>query len=98
MKMLKKITKVLLITLASLLVIVFCLLFTAPGNHFIAFTANKLVDGLSIKLPSGRFLYNDAFDVHFENQSIKFDAKQLKIDLLTYATIHHHFHDPGLPY
>lgn len=81
MKMLKKITKVLLITLASLLVIVFCLLFTAPGNHFIAFTANKLVDGLSIKLPSGRFLYNDAFDVHFENQSIKFDAKQLKIDL-----------------
>ncbi len=81
MKMLKKITKVLSITLASLLVIVFCLLFTAPGNHFIAYTANKLVDGLTIKLPSGRFLYNDAFDVYFENQGIKLDAKQLKIDL-----------------
>ena len=81
MKMLKKITKVLSITMASLLVIVFCLLFTAPGNHFIAYTANKLIDGLTIKLPSGRFLYNDAFDVHFENQGIKLDAKQLKIDL-----------------
>ena len=81
MKMLKKITKVLSITLASLLVIVFCLLFTAPGNHFIAYTANKLVDGLKINVPSGRFLYNDAFDVHFENQGIKLDAKQLKIDL-----------------
>ncbi|MEM7389425.1 MAG: translocation/assembly module TamB, partial [Pseudomonadota bacterium] len=79
--MLKKITKVLSITLASLLIIVFCLLFTAPGNHFIAYTANKLVDGLKINLPSGRFLYNDAFDVHFENQGIKLEAKQLKIDL-----------------
>ncbi len=81
MKMLKKITKVLSITLVSLAVIVFCLLFTSPGNHFIAYTANKLVDGLTIKLPSGRFLYNDAFDVYFENQGIKLDAKQLKIDL-----------------
>ena len=81
MKMLKKITKVLSITLTSLAVIVFCLLFTAPGNHFIAYSANKLVDGLTIKLPSGRFLYNDAFDVFFENQGIMLDAKQLKVDL-----------------
>lgn len=77
----KKITSVLTVTLLSIGVLLFCLLFTAPGNHFIAYSANKLVDGLEIKLPSGRFLYNDPFDVRYENQAIKLDAKQLKVDL-----------------
>lgn len=65
--MLKKIIKVLLIMMVSLLVIVFCLLFIVFGNYFIVYIVNKLVDGLIIKLLFGCFLYNDVFDVYFEN-------------------------------
>lgn len=77
----KKTTTILSAILVSVGVILFCLLFTAPGNHFIAYSANKLVDGLKINLPSGRFLYNDAFDISYDKQGLKFSAKQLKIDL-----------------
>ena len=77
----KKTTTILSAILVSVGVILFCLLFTAPGNHFIAYSANKLVDGLKINLPSGCFLYNDAFDISYDKQGLKFSAKQLKIDL-----------------
>ncbi|WP_212746532.1 hypothetical protein, partial [Pseudoalteromonas sp. S185] len=58
-----------------------CLLFTAPGNQFIAYSANKMVDGLHIEIEKGRFLYNNPFNVSFKNQSTDFKAQQLKIDL-----------------
>ena len=62
-------------------IIIFCLLFTAPGNQFIAYSANKMVDGLHIEIKKGRFLYNNPFNVSFKNHSTDFKAQQLKIDL-----------------
>ncbi len=77
----KKITAILTLIVSTLFVLLFCLLFTAPGNQLIAYTANKLVDGLSININKGRFLYNDAFDVEYTSPSIELKAKQLKLDL-----------------
>lgn len=77
----KKITAVLTIFISTLLVILFCLLFTAPGNQLIAYTANKLVDGLAINIKNGRFLYNDTFDITYRSPSLDFTAEQLKLDL-----------------
>ena len=65
----------------TLLVILFCLLFTAPGNQFLAYSANKMVDGLKININNGRFLYNDAFSVNYKSKGIEFNATQLKINL-----------------
>ncbi|MBQ4800669.1 translocation/assembly module TamB [Pseudoalteromonas sp. MMG006] len=81
MSVFKKITAAVSATLITLLVSVFCLLFTAPGNQFIAYSANKAVDGLHIEIKDGRFIYNDAFNVRFENNGLVFNAQQLKIDL-----------------
>ncbi len=77
----KKITALLTIFISTLLVILFCLLFTAPGNQLIAYTANKLVDGLSINIKNGRFLYNDTFNITYRSPSLDFAAEQLKLDL-----------------
>jgi translocation and assembly module TamB len=81
MPILKKITVIVSAILVSLIISVFCLLFTAPGNHFIAYIANKAVDGLHIEIKDGRFIYNDAFNVHFKNNGLDFKAQQIKIDL-----------------
>ena len=81
MPILKKITATVSAILVSLIISVFCLLFTAPGNQFIAYTANKVVDGLHIEIKDGRFIYNDAFNVRFKNNGLDFNAQQLKIDL-----------------
>jgi len=81
MPILKKITAIVSAILVSLIISVFCLLFTAPGNQFIAYTANKVVDGLHIEIKDGRFIYNDAFNVNFKNNGLDFKAQQLKIDL-----------------
>ncbi|TMN83884.1 MULTISPECIES: translocation/assembly module TamB domain-containing protein [unclassified Pseudoalteromonas] len=81
MPILKKITAIVSAILVSLIISVFCLLFTAPGNQFIAYIANKAVDGLHIEIKDGRFIYNDAFNVHFKNNGLDFKAQQLKIDL-----------------
>jgi translocation and assembly module TamB len=81
MPILKKITATVSAILVSLIISVFCLLFTAPGNQFIAYTANKVVDGLHIEIKDGRFIYNDAFNVSFKSNGLDFKAQQLKIDL-----------------
>ena len=81
MSKMKKITAALTVFFASILVLVFCVLFTAPGNQFIAYTANKLVDGLQVTIKNGRFLYNDSFDVEFKKDGLDFKAKNLKVDL-----------------
>lgn len=81
MSITKKVTAVLTALLCTLVAVVFCLLFTAPGNQLIAYSANNMVDGLKIDIKKGRFLYNDPFDVKFKNESIDFTAKQLKLDL-----------------
>ncbi|ASM49513.1 hypothetical protein PESP_a1390 [Pseudoalteromonas espejiana DSM 9414] len=81
MSVFKKITAAIIGVLITLAVIIFCLLFTAPGNQFIAYSANKMVDGLNIEIKQGRFLYNNPFNVSFKNQTTDFKAQQLKIDL-----------------
>ena len=81
MSKMKKITAALTVFFASILVLVFCMLFTAPGNQFIAYSANKFVDGLQVKIINGRFLYNDPFDVEFQKDGLHFKATNLKIDL-----------------
>ncbi|MGO2374278.1 MAG: autotransporter assembly complex protein TamB [Pseudoalteromonas prydzensis] len=81
MSNMKKITAALTVFFASILVLVFCVLFTAPGNQFIAYTANKLVDGLQVTIKNGRFLYNDSFDVEFQKNGLDLKAKNLKVDL-----------------
>ena len=81
MSVFKKVTAVASAILVSLLVILFCLLFTAPGNQFIAYSANKAVDGLNIDIKNGRFLYNDTFNVRFKNDGLDFNAQQLKLNL-----------------
>ena len=81
MSRMKKITAALTLFFTSIVVLVFCLLFTAPGNQFIAYSANKLVDGLQITIKNGRFLYNDSFDVEYKKAGLDFEAKNLKIDL-----------------
>ncbi|TGE83247.1 hypothetical protein C7Y70_11200 [Pseudoalteromonas sp. KS88] len=81
MSKMKKITAALTIIVSTLIVVLFCLLFTASGNQLIAYTANKLIDGLSINIKDGRFLYNDAFDVDYTSPSLNLTAKQLKLDL-----------------
>jgi translocation and assembly module TamB len=81
MSVFKKITTAVSALLVTLLITVFCLLFTAPGNQFIAYSANKAVDGLNIDIKNGRFLYNDAFNVSFTNNGLDFNAQQLKLDL-----------------
>ena len=48
MSVLKKITAAVSAIFVTLVVALFCLLFTAPGNQFIAYSANKAVDGLHI--------------------------------------------------
>ncbi|WP_404340460.1 translocation/assembly module TamB domain-containing protein [Pseudoalteromonas mariniglutinosa] len=77
----KKVTALLTLIITSVLVLAFCLLFTAPGNQLIAYSANKLVDGLTVNLEEGRFLYNDAFDIDYHQNGLSFSATQLKIDL-----------------
>ncbi|WP_166420274.1 translocation/assembly module TamB domain-containing protein [Pseudoalteromonas sp. Z1A8] len=81
MSVLKKITAAVSAIFVTLVVALFCLLFTAPGNQFIAYSANKAVDGLHIEIKNGRFIYNDAFNVRFTNNGLDFNAQQLKIDL-----------------
>ena len=81
MSVFKKITAAISAIFATLVVALFCLLFTAPGNQFIAYSANKAVDGLHIEIKDGRFIYNDAFNVRFTNNGLDFNAQQLKIDL-----------------
>lgn len=81
MPKMKRITAALTLILSTILVIIFCLLFTAPGNQLIAYSANKMVDGLNINIKNGRFLYNDSFDIDYESPSLNFAAKRLKIDL-----------------
>lgn len=81
MTLVKKITTGVTLSLLALVVVIFCVLFTAPGNKLIAYSANKLVDGLTIELAEGRFLYNDPFDISFSNEGLNFNAQQLKIDL-----------------
>lgn len=81
MSVLKKITAAVSAIFVTLVVALFCLLFTAPGNQFIAYSANKAVDGLHIEIKDGRFIYNDAFNVRFASNGLDFNAQQLKIDL-----------------
>ena len=81
MSVLKKITAAVSAIFVTLVVALFCLLFTAPGNQFIAYSANKAVDGLHIEIKDGRFIYNDAFNVRFTNNGLDFNAQQLRIDL-----------------
>ena len=69
MSVFKKISAAVIGVLITLAVIIFCLLFTAPGNQFIAYSANKMVDGFHIEIKKGRFLYNNPFNVSFKNQS-----------------------------
>jgi len=80
-KIIKRTAGVLAGILVSLLVVVFCLLFTSPGNQFLAYGAGKLVDGLSVELPQGRFLYNDPFSVryHTDAQSIELHGLRLAL-------------------
>ena len=81
MTVFKKITASVSAVLVILLITVFCILFTAPGNQFIAYSANKLVDGLNIDIKNGRFLYNDVFNVRYNNNGVDFNAQQLKLNL-----------------
>ena len=81
MSVFKKVTAIISAVLATLLVTLFCVLFTAPGNQLLAYTANKLVDGLTIEIKNGRFLYNDAFNLQFDQNGLSVNARQLKIDL-----------------
>ncbi|KTF17898.1 translocation/assembly module TamB domain-containing protein [Pseudoalteromonas sp. H105] len=78
---LKKITASLILSLCSFLVILFCLIFTAPGNQLIIFSANKLVNGLDINLNKGRLLYNDPIDIVYSSPKLNFSAQHLKLDL-----------------
>jgi len=75
----KKLKRYILYTLFGLSVIVFCILFTSPGNKFIAFSANSLVPGLSIKLNEGRFLYQDPFSVIYDNKSVNINIENITI-------------------
>ena len=81
MSVFKKITASVSAILVILLITVFCILFTSPGNQFIAYSANKLVDGLNIDIKNGRFLYNDVFNVRYNNNGVDFNAQQLKLNL-----------------
>jgi translocation and assembly module TamB len=81
MTIVKKITASVSAVLVTVLIALFCLLFTAPGNQFIAYSANKLVDGLNIEIKNGRFLYNDAFNLRYNANGLVFNAQQLKINL-----------------
>jgi translocation and assembly module TamB len=78
---LKKITAGVILSLCSFVVILFCLIFTAPGNQFIIFSANKLVNGLDITLDEGRLFYNDPIDIVYSSPTLNFSAQHLKLDL-----------------
>lgn len=81
MSVFKKVTAALSTLIVAVLVTLFCVVFTAPGNQLIAYSANKLVDGLKIEIKNGRFLYNDAFNLRFERDGLLLNAQQLKLDL-----------------
>ncbi|MBQ4831660.1 translocation/assembly module TamB domain-containing protein [Pseudoalteromonas sp. MMG010] len=81
MSLFKKIGATLATIVLLLVTTVFCLLFTAPGNQFIAYSANNLVAGLHIELKNGRFIYNDEFNITYRNNGIDFNAQQLKLNL-----------------
>jgi translocation and assembly module TamB len=81
MSVFKKVTAALSTLVVAVLVTLFCVVFTAPGNQLIAYSANKLVDGLKIEIKNWRFLYNDAFNLRFERDGLLLDAQQLKLDL-----------------
>ena len=83
MSVFKKVTAIISAVLATLLVTLFCVLFTAPGNQLLAYTANKLVDGLTIEIKNGRFLYNDAFNLQFDQNGLSVNAQQLKLKIKT---------------
>lgn len=77
----KKIKHYVAYTLLFLSIFVFCILFTSLGNKFIAFSANNLVSGLSIKLEDGRFLYQDPFSIIYKNKSININVESITIAL-----------------
>ena len=77
----KKFKRYLTYTLLILSTLIFCILFTSPGNKLIAFTANKLVAGLSIKLDDGRFLYQNPFSVTYENSALNAHIENVTIGL-----------------
>ncbi|KJY95277.1 autotransporter assembly complex protein TamB [Pseudoalteromonas ruthenica] len=64
----------------TILVTLFCLLFTEVGNKGITYVANHSVDGLRISLKEGRFLYDDPFDISFTSEQISIDAEAVRID------------------
>tara|TARA_B100001059_G_scaffold108674_1_gene108470 strand:+ start:829 stop:1002 length:174 start_codon:yes stop_codon:yes gene_type:complete len=55
MSVFKKVTAALSTLIVALLVTLFCVVFTAPGNQLIAYSANKLVDGLKIEINKWAF-------------------------------------------
>jgi len=78
---LKRLKRYIAYTLLILSTLIFCILFTSPGNKLIAFSANKLISGLSIKLADGRFLYQDPFSVTYDNSSVNANIENITIGL-----------------
>lgn len=78
---LKRLKRYITYTSLVLSTLIFCILFTGPGNKLIAFSANKLVPGLSIKLDEGRFLYQDPFSVTFDSSSVNAHIDNITIGL-----------------
>ncbi len=68
-------------SLIILSTILFCLIFTSPGNQFIAYIINKTMPGVTIDLPQGRFLYQDPFSIDIHSETFNVNVNEATLDL-----------------
>ncbi|NOU50665.1 hypothetical protein HG263_08925 [Pseudoalteromonas sp. JBTF-M23] len=73
--------KKVLISIAAVVVVLFCILATAPGHQLIVFFANKSVAGLNVELGKGRLLSGTPIELDYQSEQLSFSAQELTVSL-----------------
>lgn len=65
----------------TIFTVLFCVLFTIPGNQLIAWSANQIVAGLQIEIRDTRFFDNKPFSVKYQQQDLQVNASQIRLGI-----------------
>ena len=71
--------------LIVILTVLFCILFTIPGNQLIAWTANQFVPGLNIRLGETRFYDDKPFSVSYQQGETQLALHDISLNLNWYC-------------
>lgn len=67
--------------IVTMFTVLFCVLFTIPGNQLIAWSANQVVTGLQIDIRDTRFFDNKPFSVKYQQQGVWVNASQIRLGI-----------------